>query len=66
VFANGTGAPGYKCNFTLELTFTDQGSWNDRVTANVMGTEGDTPISTRKYLKSVSKVKLIAPKCSPL
>jgi hypothetical protein len=66
VYANGTGAPGYKCSFTLGLTFTDGGSWNDHVKANVTGTEGNTPVATRRYLKSVSKVDLTATKCSPL
>jgi hypothetical protein len=66
VYANGTGAPGYACSFTLELTFTDGGSWNDFVKANVMGTEGSAPVTTRKYLKSISKVALTSPKCSPL
>jgi hypothetical protein len=66
VFANGTGAPGYTCKFTLELTFTDGASWNDFVQANVMGTEGSTPVSTRKYLKSVSRVGLTSTKCTPL
>jgi hypothetical protein len=66
VFANGTGAPGYKCSFVLGLTFTDGGSWNDRVNANVTGAEGNAPIATRKYLKSVSKVDLTATRCSPL
>jgi hypothetical protein len=66
VFANGSGAPGYKCDFTLALTFTDGGSWNDRVKASVSGTEGNTPVATRKYLKSVAKVGLTSTKCSPL
>jgi hypothetical protein len=66
VSANGTGYPGYKCNFTLELQFTDGGSWNDFVKADVTGMEGAAPVSTRKYLKSIYKVALKSTKCTPL
>ena len=66
VFANGTGAPGYQCNFTLALSFTDGGSWNDRVKTNVTGAEGTAPVATRKYLKSVAKVDLNSLRCTPL
>ena len=63
VFAKG-GA-GYKCNFNLALTFTDGGTWNDRTKADIAGSE-DAPVITRKYLKSVSDVKITSNSCSPM
>jgi hypothetical protein len=63
VFAKG-GA-GYKCNFNLALTFTDGGTWNDRTKADIAGSE-DAPVITRKYLKSVSEVKITSNSCSPM
>jgi hypothetical protein len=63
VFAKG-GA-GYKCNFNLALTFTDGGTWNDRTKADLTGSE-DAPVITRKYLKSVSEVKITSNSCSPM
>jgi hypothetical protein len=62
VFAKG--GLGYRCNFTLALTFTDGGSWNDRTMVDITGGEDDVPIATRKYLKSVSKVALTSSKCA--
>ena len=53
------------CNFTLTLTFSDGGSWKDRTRAEVPGGGADTPIATRKYLKTVSKADLSDIKCSP-
>ena len=63
IFAKG-GA-GYKCNFNLALTFTDGGTWNDRTKADIAGSE-DAPVITRKYLKSVSEVKITSNTCSPM
>ena len=62
VFADG-GA-GYKCNFNLELTFTDGATWNDHGKANIVPGDTAVPIVTRKYLKSVSKVQVTSNKCS--
>ena len=56
---------GYKCNFNLALTFTDGGSWNDRVTAEIANGDVEAPIATRKYLKSVSKVAITSSHCNP-
>ena len=55
---------GYKCNFNLALTFTDGGTWNDRGNADITAGDADAPIATRKYLKSVSKVRITSSKCS--
>ncbi len=52
VFAKG-GA-GYKCNFTLGLTFSD------------LTGDADAPIATRKYIKSVSKTEITSSKCTPM
>ena len=57
------GGAGYKCNFNLVLTFTDGGSWNDKGQVNITAADGDAPIATRKYLKSVSKVQMTSNKC---
>jgi hypothetical protein len=78
VFAkNEPGVPDTKCNFTLALTFSDGGSWNDHAKAEVPGAgqgagQGgderggqDSPVATRKYLKSVSKAVLSNTTCSP-
>jgi pyruvate/2-oxoglutarate dehydrogenase complex dihydrolipoamide acyltransferase (E2) component len=59
------GGAGYQCNFTLALTFTDGGAWNDRTKANITAGDADAPIATRKYLKSVSKVEITSSKCTP-
>jgi hypothetical protein len=64
VFAKG-GA-GYKCNFNLALTFTDGGTWNDRTMVGITAGDADAPITTRKYLKSVSKVEITSSKCTPM
>jgi hypothetical protein len=63
VFAKG-GA-GYQCNFNLALTFTDGAGWNDRAKVDITGNDEQVPISTRKYLKSVSDVKITSNTCSP-
>jgi hypothetical protein len=60
------GGAGYQCNFTLALTFTDGGTWNDRAKADITAGDADAPIATRKYLKSVSKVAITSSKCTPL
>ena len=59
------GGAGYKCNFNLALTFTDGATWNDRAKVNITDSE-DTPIVTRKYLKSVSAVNITSNTCSPM
>jgi hypothetical protein len=59
------GGAGYQCNFTLALTFTDGGTWNDRAKTNITAGDADAPIATRKYLKSVSKVEITSSKCTP-
>jgi hypothetical protein len=55
---------GYQCNFNLAVTFTDGTTWNDRAKANITGSE-QTPIVTRKYLKSVTRAQITSSKCSP-
>jgi len=60
------GGAGYKCNFNLVLTFTDGGSWNDKGQVNITAADGDAPIATRKYLKSVAKVQMTSNKCERL
>lgn len=60
------GGAGYKCNFNLALTFTDGAGWNDRAKVNISATDGDAPIATRKYLKSVTKVAITSNKCEPM
>jgi hypothetical protein len=64
VFAKG-GA-GYKCNFNLALTFTDGAGWNDKTKVDITGNDEQVPIVTRKYLKSVSEVKITSNSCAPL
>jgi hypothetical protein len=64
VFAKG--GLGYRCNFTLALSFTDGGSWNDRTKVDITGGADDVPIATRKYLKSVSRVALTSSKCAQM
>ncbi len=64
IFAKG-GA-GYKCNFNLALTFTDGAGWNDKTKADITGNDEQVPIVTRKYLKSVSGVKITSNSCAPL
>jgi hypothetical protein len=64
VYAKGGG--GYKCNFNLALTFTDGGGWNDRAKVDITGNDEQVPIATRKYLKSVSAVKITSNSCAPM
>ena len=64
VFAKG-GA-GYKCNFNLALTFTDGAGWNDKTKVDITGNDEQAPIVTRKYLKSVSAVKITSNSCAPM
>ena len=66
VLVSAKGGAGYKCNFTLALTFTDGGTWNDRAKVDITAGDADTPIATRKYLKSVSKVEITSTKCTPM
>jgi hypothetical protein len=66
VHVSAKGGAGYKCNFNLALTFTDGRTWNDRAQADIKAGDADTPIATRKYLKSVSKVEITSPKCMPM
>jgi hypothetical protein len=65
VKVSAKGGAGYKCNFNLALTFTDGGSWNDRAKVDITAGDANTPIATRKYLKSVSKVEITSTKCTP-
>jgi hypothetical protein len=60
------GGAGYKCNFNLALTFTDGGGWNDRAKVDITGTDEQVPIATRKYLKTVSAVKITSNSCVPM
>lgn len=59
------GGAGYRCNFNLALDFTDGGSWNDKAQINITAADADAPIATRKYLKSVTKVKITSSQCAP-
>jgi hypothetical protein len=66
VFAKSEpGVLAAQCNFTLTLTFSDGGSWKDRTRADVPGGGADTPITTRKYFKTVSKADLSNIHCAP-
>jgi hypothetical protein len=56
---------GYKCSVNLALTFTDGGSWNDHANIDITSTDANAPITTRRYLKSVSKVQVTSSKCAP-
>jgi hypothetical protein len=64
VFAQG--GTGYKCNFNLALTFTDGAGWNDKTKVDITGNDEQVPIVTRKYLKSVSEVKITSNSCAPM
>jgi hypothetical protein len=65
VFATSdAGAPNYRCNFMLALTFSDGGTYTDRVKADVHRGDADSLAVTRKYGKTVSKVVLGSTKCS--
>ncbi|HWM66134.1 MAG TPA: hypothetical protein VNO35_06070 [Steroidobacteraceae bacterium] len=66
VLVYAKGGAGYKCNFNLALTFTDGGGWNDRAKVDITGNDEQVPIATRKYLKSVSAVKITSNSCAPM
>jgi hypothetical protein len=66
VYVSAKGGAGYQCNFNLALTFTDGRTWNDRAKVDITAGDADTPIATRKYLKSVSKVEITSSKCTPM
>lgn len=56
---------GYNCRFTLALSFTDGGSWNDKASTDISAGDATVPIVTREYLKSVSKADIVSPRCTP-
>jgi hypothetical protein len=66
VRVSAKGGAGYKCNFNLALIFTDGRTWNDRAKVDITAGDADTPIATRKYLKSVSKVEITSSNCTPM
>jgi hypothetical protein len=57
-------ASAVNCRFTLTLSFSDGSTWSDRVQTTVHPGAGDSPISTRKYGKSVTKVELSSTRCA--
>jgi len=64
VFAKG-GA-GYRCNLGLEVTFSDGATWYDKTKVDITGTDEQVPITTRKYLKTPTDVKITSNKCAPM
>jgi len=64
VFAKG-GA-GYRCNINLLVKFSDEATWNDKVKVDITGNDEQVPISTRKYLKTPTEVKITSNKCAPM
>jgi len=64
VFAKG-GA-GYRCNLGLEVTFSDGATWYDKTKVDITGNDEQVPITTRKYLKTPTDVKITSEKCAPM
>jgi hypothetical protein len=64
VFAKG-GA-GYRCNMNLLVTFSDGATWNDKTKADITGNDEQVPITTRKYLKTPTDVRITSNKCVPM
>jgi hypothetical protein len=62
VFA--TGGAGYRCNMNLLVTFSDGATWNDKTKADITGNDEQVPITTRKYLKTPTDVKITSNKCA--
>jgi hypothetical protein len=66
VFATSApDAPTYHCKFRLALDFSDGSSWVDRQQVDVHGGDGNAPLMTRKYGKTVTKVVVTSPACMP-
>jgi hypothetical protein len=62
---NGAAEPDYECSFTLVLSFSDGGSYRDRVKkATVKHASDETLVISRKYFKSVVKADLNSLQCS--
>jgi len=58
-------APAYHCKFRLNLDFSDGSSWVDRQQVDVHSGDDNAPVMTRKYGKTVTKVAVASPACTP-
>ncbi len=67
VFATSAqGAPDYRCNVLLAVTFSDGTNWNDKQKIDVRAGTQDALVLTRKYLKTVTQVTVDSPRCEHL
>lgn len=66
VLVYAKGGAGYRCNMNLLVTFSDEATWNDKVKVDITGNDEQVPISTRKYLKTPTDVKITSNKCAPM
>jgi len=64
VLVYAKGGAGYRCNMNLLVTFSDQATWNDKVKVDITGNDEQVPITTRKYLKTPTDVKITSNKCT--
>ncbi len=66
VLVYAKGGAGYRCNMNLLVTFTDGATWNDKAKVDITGNDEQVPITTRKYLKTPTEVKITSNKCAPM
>jgi hypothetical protein len=66
VLVYAKGGAGYRCNMNLLVTFSDGATWNDKAKVDITGNDEQVPVTTRKYLKSPTDVKITSNKCAPM
>jgi hypothetical protein len=66
VLVYAKGGAGYRCNMSLLVTFSDGSTWYDKPKVDITGNDEQLPITTRKYLKSPTDVKITSNKCAPM
>jgi hypothetical protein len=66
VLVYAKGGAGYRCNVNLLVKFSDDATWNDKVKVDITGNDEQVPITTRKYLKTPTDVKITSNKCAPM
>jgi hypothetical protein len=66
VLVYAKGGAGYRCNMNLLVTFSDGATWNDKAKVDITGADEQVPITTRKYLKTPTDVKITSDKCTPM
>jgi hypothetical protein len=60
------GGAGYRCNINLLVTYSDSATWLDKVKVDITGNDEQVPVTTRKYLKTPTDVKITSNKCSAM